>query len=661
MTSFSFYRPEFLWGLLFLGAVLLIHLLRRPPLRSLDFSTLRFFHTQAVKTSRMRRLRKLLLLLSRLSAAAALVMLFAQPFNKHNPLSLLRNPHLTVFTWIDPTPSMEYSEEQVSLLTKARSLADSLRSALPSSVRHFRYDEAKSGFLLCDPAKPPLVRARHGPPRLDRVLRAWNESRQGCSLPLLVLLSDFQKPTSECLDTLLPPQMPARIMCVTLTPRSPWNYSVRDALLHDAGKVSAVVAAQGRSLDSGEITVAMSGIRTGRKLVSLPSNDTAVVDVAAAGLQSMLDAAGGSVALNARDPLTFDNTAFFVSQNRSALRVIVVGDRERNFPVVLAFAASGKDRWNPVTSKECNEVTFDDLDSADVVVISAMNRPSRPLETFFTSGSSVKKTVLLAVGADNEGFGSSAAIISKVNLSSIPLRLETLSTPATIVLPDTISETWQGFPTLRAREAAIYRYGNGLPGTVLLRLDNGTPLVTHVSDNQGRSCIFIATPLGVTDANNLCETGFYVPFIDRIVHYAASVNRVPPDAWIAGMERRNPFYSSGKGATVLDEVGKFLERWQAQPSVLFKQPGLYKIVPDAENAYWISAIADPAESKLIYRLPVIPESAKNNILILNDKQLLAALEGRGSFLSYLPWLFLVLLLLAEIVLWENPMGDEVKK
>jgi hypothetical protein len=229
-----------------------------------------------------------------------------------------------------------------------------------------------------------------------------------------------------------------------------------------------------------------------------------------------------------------------------------------------------------------------------------------------------------------------------------------LATPSTVIFPDTIAETWRGFPSLRTDESSIYRYVNGLPGTVLARLDNGTPLVTHTAVDRGGSVLFVATPLGVTEANNLCETGFYVPFIDRITRYAVNEHHVTAGILTAGFERRNPLYGSGKGATVLSDDGKFLERWQSQPSVIFKLPGLYKILPDGDEPYWIAVNADPEESDCNRMLPVIPEATRDKVLILNEDEFKRIIGNRESFRSFLPWLILILFLLAETLLWESP-------
>ena len=104
-------------------------------MQTLDFPTLRFFQAQSVKASRMRRLRKLLLMLARCAAIAAIIMLFALPFNKRDRLSLLRDPHLTVCSWIDRTPSMAYAVHGTSLIEKASALSDSFASACPATVK----------------------------------------------------------------------------------------------------------------------------------------------------------------------------------------------------------------------------------------------------------------------------------------------------------------------------------------------------------------------------------------------------------------------------------------------------------------------------------------------------------------------------------------------
>lgn len=658
----SFYRPGFLWGFLFLGGVLLIHLLRRPRARMLEFSTLMFFKDSAVQSSRMRRLRSLLLLLARLLAIAMVVALFAQPYDKSDKLSLLRDPNATLFTWVDPTLSMGYETDGVSLVQRAASILDSLKTSLPATVRQLCYDEARGEFITSDKTLLPRPRTRFGTAKLDAVMRAWNETRGSYSLPVLLLLSDFQKPVTTVLDTLLMQStQKAPVICVNLAPRDPWNYSLRGPAFHDAennSSVSVTVGAQNRRLDSGDVSVMLSTISAGHRRITVPADDSGEV---ALGVTSSVKVSGGSVTLSAKDPLSFDNTVFFATHAQKALRVIIVGDKEKNFPVAAAFYAAGKSRWDPVLVKTPQEVSFDDLDSAGVVVMSETGGMSRQLESFLSNRSSVEKVMVFALNTSDEGFGESATLIARLGRLKKPLTLAAHSTPAAIVLPDTISETWRGFPAITTRDAAVYRYAEGLPGTTLLRLDNGVPLATRFTDSEGRVWVLMGTPLGVTEANNLCETGFYVPAIDRVVRYAAGSIAELTEVWTAGVERRNRLYARGKMATVLNREGVAIDRWQSQPNVVFKLPGIYKIVPDGEASYTISVVADPEESVLDYRVPVVPELSKGIVMVLSEQQLKASFRGRGRTISNIPWILLALLLLAEVLLWpQGPRSNAVR-
>ena len=511
----------------------------------------------------------------------------------------------------------------------------------------------RSGKAEADAGRAPRTA------RLDRVLRAWDHLRADYSLPVLVLYSDFQRSTTGCLDTLLQrvtgPGRPP-VICVSLAPRDPWNYSIAAARLHGEGssaKVRVTVKACGRRLDSGEVSVSIGGIRAGRKRVSAAAGDSAMVDLDAPA--TAMGAGVGSVSLEAGDPLLFDNTAYFLARESATAHILIVGRPEKNYPLAAAFQAAGNG-GGAVVSKDGDEVTYDDLDSAGIIVINALKKPSRSLDALLRGNASGGKVVVLGIGDSGEEFGNSVSLIADLlgTTGRLTPSVAPDSLPETVVLPDTLSDIWRGFPKMRTTEASVYRYVEGLPGTVLLRLSSGVPLVTALKDKAGRFWVLAGTPLGVSEANNLCETGFFVPALDRLVRYAEESGGLPTAAaWIAGVERRNPFYGSGKGATILDKEGKFLERWQAQPLVLFKEPGVYSIVPDKEAASRIIARPDPCESELVYGPPSLPGPSKDNVIVLNERELLDVVHHRGGLLAYLPWLLLALFLFAEIFLWEK--------
>jgi hypothetical protein len=654
LNALSFFKPAFLWGLLFLAVPLLIHLLRRPKARLMAFSTLRFFREAAITATKMRRLRSLLLLLMRLLAVAAVVLLFARPYDAGDSLSLLRDPHLSLFTWIDPTPSMGYSMNNSTLYERGERAIDSLQKRSASTSRHFHFNETQGDFVLLPVERPGRAGIRHGRCGLDKVIQSWNSRRREVSLPCLMLVSDFQKATVGTLDSLLeryPPEAP--VICLALAPAKAWNYSIHDARVNDdngAATVSALLATQGEKLDSGKIEVTLSGVYSGGTKHDCAADDTATVTLETANTAK---GPGGPVSLMAPDPLLFDNTDFFAFEELGNAAVVVLGPQETMFPVAAAFRAMPGNRWDLVVQKLFHETTYDLLDSAGMVVAPDLGKSSQMLATLVNGPSPGDAVLLIAFSGSDEGVVAANTLLPQFTRLSSSIKLVERDLPVSPVLPDTLSELWRSFPHLVAKEAKVYRYISGLPGTPLLKLENGVPLITSIVTENGRYVLLAATPLGVNRANNLCETGFFVPCLDRITRFALRSSLRPPEPWIAGSERRNPFYGSKKAGMVFNEGNVFLERWQTQRRVVFSAPGLYRIAPEGDRAYWIAVHADPQESRLEYTFPSVNEKHKNNLLIINEKQLFNALRGRDRLLSTLPWLLLFLFLLAEVLLWEK--------
>jgi len=77
MLSFTY--PFFLWGLLALGAPLLLHLLNRKASRRLVFPSIRFLQISQLPREGRKRLRDWILLLCRMILFACLVVTLARP------------------------------------------------------------------------------------------------------------------------------------------------------------------------------------------------------------------------------------------------------------------------------------------------------------------------------------------------------------------------------------------------------------------------------------------------------------------------------------------------------------------------------------------------------------------------------------------------------
>jgi len=653
LNYLSFFKPEFFWALFVLGAIILIHFLKRPRTRNLKFSTLRFFQSQAMKSFKARRLRSILQLIVRCALAALIIALFARPFDKNNPLSMINDPQASIFVWIDPTHSMEMRTAEKSSGEIAAEVADSLRRRLPVTSKFYLYDHAVKEFL---PSVDETVRfsSRHGDPDPASAIRKLKTD--GAERKVLLLLSDFQGNTGAVFDSILK-DLPDDIMavCVPVLQNKLWNYSISDARqIPGQNAVSVKVYARGKALQGGKIYAVIDNMRTARIEVSLAEDDSTEVRIPL-GSSSRLN--GGEVILETPDPLSFDNRTFFAPGQSSSSRVLIVGDWNENQVIAAALKVSGGSMWDEIIMKNELELIYDDLDSADLVIINSFKRPSRALDAFAVSHTRIK-AVIISLAVQEEIQNWSSVLLSKV-FASASGKLSSFrpDTPVPMVLTDTISELWRGFPSIKSEEVAVYGFCKGIPGDVLLRFGGGTPAVSALTDKAGRKWVISATPLGITNENNLCETGFFVPFIDRLARYAVSGFLDNKQVWIAGDAVRNPFYGEGTSALIINSDGERKNILQNQPFIKIDKPGIYKMVPSGKPSWNFAVNADPHESQIISSLS---NQDNEKVLIVKKDHLLSSADSSLGF-WYLPWALLCLLLLAEILLWTGKESGVAKR
>ncbi|MBD3320577.1 MAG: hypothetical protein GF350_05710 [Chitinivibrionales bacterium] len=640
----------------------IIHLLNRKRTVRLDFSSLRFFRETAVKASRRRKIRHWLLLLVRMLIIAVIAVIFSRPFNNSSPFTILNNPRGAVYCWIDPTMSMEYKTGNVSLWRRARFAVDSLARQIPATADCFLYDHARRKFRNLDKYQAPDEKiTRHGRSDFKSMITIFKRDiARRNSVPLLVVFSDFQHPRNSSSEripdhihqylTSGPPGDLPPVVCVLLGERTPKNYSIIQAEIspENPSVCTAKLTATGSPLRNGELVAIAGHTRIGHEIVTVPPGDTIQVDIKLGGENHT---SAGKIVLNAPDPFDADNRAYFSLGEQRARRVLILGPTKQSYPLAAAFRALAKETWNPVIVKKPGNVTLNDLDSADLIVLNETSKPTRVLQTLTRGRSLGKKAIIFSPSINTASSSWNNIVFRHLNIQCAPDSSRTGTFP---VLPDTLSVTWKGFPEMRNTDIAIYRYCTGISGATLLRMSNDHPLAVAAIDSAGHNWIVLATPLGITDANNICETGFYVPFVDRISRAALAGVQKDTRQWIAGIPRRNPFFGYPSSATIFDAENNLIARWDNQPSVVFSVPGTYRISPSDGAPYRIAVNIDPHETDLTYSKPVIPEAVKQSARVLRAPQFLTFVrDTQQSRSTYILWIMCAVLIAAEMLLWKR--------
>jgi len=199
----QFLYPSFLWTLLALAIPIIIHLFYFRRFKRVYFTNVKFLKEVKEETSARRKVRNLLVLLSRMFAIAMLVFAFAQPFIPQNTEVQKGDKSVSVF--IDNSFSMNALSEDVPLIEKAKQRAREVVNAYSVEDRfqiltnefegrHQRLVSKEDALALIDEVKTtPSVKEISK--ALTRQLQALNTSK--IENKTAYLISDFQKNISD--------------------------------------------------------------------------------------------------------------------------------------------------------------------------------------------------------------------------------------------------------------------------------------------------------------------------------------------------------------------------------------------------------------------------------------------------------------------------------
>lgn len=128
--------PTYLWGLIFLSIPIIIHLFSFKRYKTVYFSNVRFLKSVQTQTKKKHTLKRLLMLLCRLLALAAIILAFAQPYLAPKAIRGKASSQ-AVGIYIDNSFSMEATSTEGVLLERAKQKATTLVQSYPSSTPFF--------------------------------------------------------------------------------------------------------------------------------------------------------------------------------------------------------------------------------------------------------------------------------------------------------------------------------------------------------------------------------------------------------------------------------------------------------------------------------------------------------------------------------------------
>lgn len=541
-----FLIPSFLWGLTALAIPIIIHLveLRRP--QRVVFTNVAFLREVKQVTARSRRLKRLLILLARCLALAALVLAFAQPFRPAKNAGA--PPPTDVRLYVDNSLSMQNVSRTaaVALLDEARSQVRQLTTVFGGSTRYRLLDNAFRGGLTGVPAPSLLdgvARLTYSPRRvageeaLTRLL-APDDAGPGTRV---FLYSDFQR-NAFSPKALLTAAGDADIYLLPLTAQSTRNVFVDTVELTD----EFVRAAESNRLrvrlanaGAEKATAVAVKVFIGAQQVSSFSVDLNPGERKATEVDFRVSGAGvqrGRVEV-ADVPVTFDNTYYFTLRVAPPIRIFGLSPSvSTETAAQKAFAAEPGFAYTPADERGLNYQT---AAAADLLLVQELPALSAGLtenvRKFAQGGGSV--LLIPAVGADRKSYETFFRDLGLASVRFLPDAPGGVGAQLPVAPPAESDPFFRGVFTAPVANLTAPKAAPTLTwsrsGRDVLRLRAGGPFLSAFGVGRGTVWV-LAAPLASV-ASDFAANALFVPTLYRL---AQQSYRAPqPLAYGLGRQR----------------------------------------------------------------------------------------------------------------------------
>lgn len=356
----QFKYPELLYALLLLLIPILIHLFQLRRFKKVAFTNVKFLKDIVVQTRKSSQLKKWLVLLTRMSLLACIVLAFAQPFTTAN-----NNFNATQETviYLDNSFSMQAKGSNGSLLNTA---VTSLLESLPETekISLFTNDQNFLNTTL-KAIKNDLIQLEHSTAQLPYGTVLLNGARQFSkdvdSEKNLILISDFQQTEASFINNLTEN---IKVNTVQLLPVSNNNVSIDSVAVQMDGSenlnLEVFLNQQGNaykelavSLFNEEALVAKTAIdftEDHRAKFSIPANTTFK----------------GKLVIE-DDFLSFDNTFYFNLNNENRIKVLAISESDTRF---LSKIYS-KDRFDFISST-LQDLNYSVISNQNLLIVNGL-------------------------------------------------------------------------------------------------------------------------------------------------------------------------------------------------------------------------------------------------------------------------------------------------
>jgi len=606
----SFLSPWFLAGLAAVALPLWLHLLERENPVRIPFSSLMFFRRRTERSIRHRRLRYLLLLASRLALLALLALAFARPLIQRRTAAGAGPARHRIIV-LDTSFSMSYGDRWKRAQAEALRLIEGSRPSGRAQVIAFgpgvqvindQTDDRAALRGAIQGLKPSSSRNSYG--ELGQTLRTLTQA-SGTAAEVH-LISDFQESAmpARFADLSLPATATLENHNVAQEGGKNWCVeSVKGAfhLYRNAQpRIEVTVAGFDTPAATRRVSLSVNQRPAGSRTVNVPESGRATVEFT--DFEVPFGHSRAEVRIDGADALSGDDLRLVSFERGDPLPILFLHGPGRTRELLYyrtALEASGASMFTLQPADPAGGGALP-LDRFAFVILSDIPRLSSTLEARLRSW-------VEAGGAALVLLGPSIALEGEAPLGPASARRRVTEGRYAARERERfhqVSEMDLSHPALTSSQrfsgVKFFRYltWNAPPEKVLVRLSDGSPLLTEEALGAGRVMMLTSAPNNVW--NDLPVHPLFVPFVTESARYLSGVEETIQQATVDSVlelsRRRDPRST----VEVLDPAGRRalnLAQAVAGRELKLTSTGFWE-VRRAGKSELVAVNPDPRESNL---------------------------------------------------------------
>ncbi len=376
----QFKHPEILYALFLLIIPILIHLFQLRRFKKVPFTNVKFLKQVELQTRKSSRLKKFLILCSRLLLFTALIMAFAQPFISNVKESATVHNYI----YLDNSYSMQAKGKDGDLLKRAAQ--DIIENNAQTDRISIITNNENFGNLSIKELKNNLLSIDYHPLKLDLttvLLKIKNGIKDEKTTNNIILISDFQ--TNNINDKIAIDSL-NQYYFAQLKPLQFDNLSIDSVYLatqnNESLGLKVIIKNYGEEKKDISISLFDDQILSGKSTISINENSFAEVDFSIPNKNAFK----GTIKID-DGYLAFDNELFFVIKNPEFINITAVGENNSFLSKIYT-----KDEFN-FTSSTITDFDYNSLGDQHLIIMNELetipNAFINSLKAFTDNGGSL--------------------------------------------------------------------------------------------------------------------------------------------------------------------------------------------------------------------------------------------------------------------------------